>query len=301
MDEKQLYKILKNREIYNLLDGDTPIYLLNGIIEFKMPYLSVQNICDMSEQFRFHIRENFDIKKLRRWQCLDKLLNFCIERSAVSDFFEYLFKIDRFRSVLKDYDAEDVEMFHKDIIDSVLQRINGILIFDNFEMIHAGNQYLVCKKSCVIELDVPKLKKMKSEYIGDVYSRALNDLRIGNYDSAITKSRTLLEEVFIYAIEKAGEQAKKNGDIKSLYRQVKTLYEMQVNAKSDERLKKMLSGLNIIVDAVAEMRNNESDAHGVGNNRISVNEHHARLVINSASTLADFLLSVVEKANKKVT
>ncbi|MBQ1219780.1 MAG: abortive infection family protein, partial [Peptococcaceae bacterium] len=46
-----------------------------------------------------------------------------------------------------------------------------------------------------------------------------------------------------------------------------------------------------------QMRNASSDSHGVGGRRIKINEHHARLFVNSALTMADFLLSVEKNAN----
>lgn len=48
------------------------------------------------------------------------------------------------------------------------------------------------------------------------------------------------------------------------------------------------------------MRNKDSDAHGVGANRISIDEYHARLFVNSAMTMADFILSVEIKANSNI-
>lgn len=36
---------------------------------------------------------------------------------------------------------------------------------------------------------------------------------------------------------------------------------------------------------LAEMRNKGSDAHGVGGKRISINDYHARLFVNSAMTM----------------
>ena len=45
------------------------------------------------------------------------------------------------------------------------------------------------------------------------------------------------------------------------------------------------------------MRNKNSDAHGVGATRITIDEHHARLFANTAMTMADFILSVENKAN----
>ena len=63
----------------------------------------------------------------------------------------------------------------------------------------------------------------------------------------------------------------------------------------DKRVNSLLSGLEKIVSAIAEMRNKGSDAHGVGAKRISIDEHHARLFVNSAMTMADFILSVSKK------
>lgn len=44
------------------------------------------------------------------------------------------------------------------------------------------------------------------------------------------------------------------------------------------------------------MRNKGSDAHGVGGKRININDYHARLFVNSAMTMADFILAVSEHA-----
>lgn len=58
--------------------------------------------------------------------------------------------------------------------------------------------------------------------------------------------------------------------------------------------------MNNIVSAIAEMRNKDSDAHGVGASRIAIDEHNARLFVNSAMTMADFILSVEIKANSNI-
>ncbi|MEE0272515.1 MAG: abortive infection family protein [Coprococcus eutactus] len=46
---------------------------------------------------------------------------------------------------------------------------------------------------------------------------------------------------------------------------------------------------------MAERRNKDSDAYGVGANRIAIDEHHARLFVNAAMTMSDFILSVCMK------
>lgn len=59
----------------------------------------------------------------------------------------------------------------------------------------------------------------------------------------------------------------------------------------------LLSGREKILSAIAEMRNKGSDFHGVGAKRIRIADHHARLFVNSAVTMADFVSAVSEKAS----
>jgi hypothetical protein len=56
----------------------------------------------------------------------------------------------------------------------------------------------------------------------------------------------------------------------------------------------LLSGLEKILSAISQMRNEGSDSHGVGQRRIRISEHHTRLFVNSAMTMADFILSIGE-------
>ena len=46
---------------------------------------------------------------------------------------------------------------------------------------------------------------------------------------------------------------------------------------------------------MAEMRNKGSASNGVGAKRINIVEHHASLYVNSAMTMADFVLAVSKK------
>lgn len=67
----------------------------------------------------------------------------------------------------------------------------------------------------------------------------------------------------------------------------------------DSRIKKLLGGLSTIIISIAEMRNKDSDAHGVGSNRIQIRDYHARLFVNASITVAEFILSVEENENTK--
>ena len=124
----------------------------------------------------------------------------------------------------------------------------------------------------------------------------MKDIDDGNLDSAITKARTILEEIFFYAIELKGDIPSDSGDIGKLYKQVKDLYNMHTDKNMDKRINKLLSGLEIIVQSIAEMRNNGSDSHGLGSKRVNISDYHARLVVNSSTTMAEFILSVSQNS-----
>ena len=151
---------------------------------------------------------------------------------------------------------------------------------------------VIKRESGSIQLDAPAIIAVNRDYIASIASRANRDVDNGEYDSGITKARTLLEEVFCYAIEAKGETPSDSGEIGRLYNQVKTLYNMHQARDMDVRINMLLSGLEKILSAITQMRNESSDAHGVGSNRIRISEHHARLFVNSAITMADFILSV---------
>lgn len=152
------------------------------------------------------------------------------------------------------------------------------------------------EQSNVIRIETPAISCVNREYIKDISLRAMQDVESGIYDGAITKSRTLLEEVFCFVIEKKGETPSDSGDIGKLYNQVKQLYHMHQDKDMDKRINGLLSGLEKILSAIAEMRNKDSDSHGVGSKRINIAEHHARLFVNSAMTMADFILAVGERS-----
>lgn len=86
-----------------------------------------------------------------------------------------------------------------------------------------------------------------------------------------------------------------------LYKQVKGLYNIQADVNTDGRINTLLSGSEKIVSSISEMRNKDSDAHGSGAARINIEEHYARLFVNTTMIIADFILTVELKADKENT
>lgn len=227
-------------------------------------------------------------------------MSFCIKQNRMSDFLSYLFSKDKFVDVLRDLSVKDIQSAHEAILQKVSEQINSILYFGGHELRVIGKVYQVCNVGEVVAVAAPAVKIIDRAYIKDLAGRANKDIDEGNFDSAITKAHTILEETFCYVIEKKGEVPSDSGDIGKLYGQVKTLYNMHADKNLDKRINTLLSGLEKIISAIAEMRNKESDSHGVGSKRIGIADYHTRLFVNSAIAMADFILSVYQNTTHEV-
>lgn len=297
MDSK--FGLLKCKDIIDILDGDIELERSKKSesdeyqIPIQMPKLNGLKICEISK--KFGLQQEYS--NLSRWQYFENLMDYAIKTNKMSLLLEYLFSKENFRNQLKR--CEEVDEKHKYIVEKAINRINGILYFEGHKLIKANNNFIIKEINEKVEISIPMIKIVNREYIKDVSERALQDVEAGNLDSAITKARTILEETFCYVIESKQETPTCSGNIHTLYKEVKELYNMHIDKDMDNRIKKMLSGLENIVQAVSEMRNNGSDSHGLGNRRINIAPYHARLVVNSATIMADFIISVAQ-ANKGV-
>ena len=301
--EKSKFELLREKSILSILDGDLDFGMLeiNGTdsgIKISMPYLSGPTLCEISNKFGLPVTYGWNGGAQSRWAYLDDLLAHCIQNKRESDLLAFLFSKGQFVDKLRGQTPEVIEYAYAQIVNAVIDQINGALYFGGNELVQLGKEFVIRKLGSTISVAAPSVKTIDRSYITDLSDRALKDVIDGNYDSAATKARTLLEEVFCYVIEKKGEAPSESGDIGKLYNQVKQLYNMHQSKDMDKRINGLLSGLEKILSAIAEMRNKGSDSHGVGAKRINIADHHARLFVNSAMTMADFVLAVSEKASR---
>lgn len=299
--QNNMFELLREKSILAILDGDADFGEIestdsNENIKISMPYLSGPILCDISSRFGLPVTYGWNGGAQSRWAYLDDLLAYCIENHRESDLLAFLFSKGQFIDKLKGHTPEEIEFAYAKIVETTIDQINGVLYFGGNELVRVGNQFVMKKIGVPVKVAAPAIKTIDRGYIVKLCERAMQDVTEGNYDSAITKSRTLLEEVFCYVIEKKGETPSESGDISKLYNQVKQLYHMHQDKDMDKRINGLLSGLEKILSAIAEMRNKDSDSHGVGAKRINIAEHHARLFVNSAMTMADFILAVGERS-----
>lgn len=293
------YNLLRSKDIIAILDGDFQIEEVDGI-RIAMPYLSGPMLCELSQKFGYYQEYywgNSSKPNLSRWQYMDNILEYVIKENKTSQLLSYMMEKERFSDSLRNLNnVNDIEKMYKYIIKKVIDQINSILYFGGHELVIINNQYIIKNIDEKINIDVPNINIVDRDYIKDLSERAMKDIDEGNLDSAITKSRTILEETFCYAIEIKGEEPSESGDIGKLYKQVKDLYNMHANKDMNKRVNKLLSGLENIVQSIAEMRNNGSDSHGLGNKRVNISDYHARLAVNSSTTMAEFILSVSQNS-----
>lgn len=264
-----------------------------------MPYLSGPALCEISTKFGLAMQYSRDGGNLSRWMYLKELIEHCIANNKASSLLSFLLGKQQFSKMLVGQSPIEIENIYSVIVSKVINRVNGILYFSGYELAVVGDQYIVKRIDEKISIAAPKIKTITRGYIKELSDRALSDIEQNHFDSAITKSRTLLEEVFIFVIEQRKAPPPHNGKINELYKEVKNLYNMHADPNTDRRINSLLSGFEKIISSITEMRNAEGDAHGVGNRRMGIDDYHARLFVNAATTVADFILSVANKHNER--
>lgn len=199
--------------------------------------------------------------------------------------------------------AFQIDPYYKSLFDNCIEFLcqhGGSTIpphMEKVELYYTIPIFIFNNKGIIIE--APQIKTIDQNYIKSIAERAQEDINNSNFDSAITKCRTLVEETFCYVIELKEEKPSESGDISDLYKQVKGLYNMHQSKEADGRINMLLSGFEKILTAIAQMRNKNSDSHGVGSKRFNIEAHHARLFLNSAIAMSDFVLAVAEKSKTK--
>ena len=185
---------------------------------------------------------------------------------------------------------DEIEELHDKIVVAAVQKINQIIRLTRKELMLINGHFYITDAGTRPVIQTPKVDALTTAYVRGLRERCEADLTAGNYDSVVTKSRTMMEEVLIQILEQAGETPSTSGKIRDLYNQVKNIRNMRQNSTFDNRVNGLLSGLEKIVQNIGDMRNINSDAHGVGSGRIGIREKEARLIMNSSITFCEYML-----------
>lgn len=287
------FELLAQRDVIDVLIGDMP--LDDSALEVKMPYLSGPKLVALLN--KYGLPTDYRTEKKSRWVYMEGLLRHCVVEGSVQALLADLFSPTRVSNMSSDKSAEDVRLECERIVGLAMEKINSVLAPGGKKLAAVGKNYVIRPIGKAVPIVASAIKTIDREYVRSLAERASADVDNGNFDSALTKSRTLLEEIFCYVIEQADAQPEGKGNIGKLFEQVRNLYKLHAGADVDERMNEMVSGLNKIVSGLGGLRNAQSDAHGVGAKRMTISSYHAQLAVNAAATVAEFILQVAAHKN----
>lgn len=288
------YSLLINRKIIDILIGDMKLY---G--EFSLPYMKGPDLCQLSTTFGLARTYTWGNNRVgankSRWEYMQDLMKFLNQQDRIPELLSYLIQQGRFENLTGIGDIHKVDETYKAIIKGMLDAINAQLVIARVELRLVNKRFVLAGIGEEVVIETPKVKIITSQYIRELPERIKDDLENKDYDSVITKSRTLLEEVLIFIIEKMTfERYKSNGDLVKIYQDATELLNMRQKSDWDKRVNELLGGLHKLVSAISSMRNMNSDAHGAGSGRINIKKREALLVAHSSMMLAEYWLSIQE-------
>ena len=133
------------------------------------------------------------------------------------------------------------------------------------------------------------------------YWHKCNERAQSDPEGAVTAARALLETVLKHIVSDLQiEIEKKNPDLPELYSAVAKQLSLSPQNHKEKLVKGILSGCNTIVSGIGELRNLYGDAHGKDRRSVRVEPRHAHLAVNLAGSMASFLISTAQKANKSL-
>lgn len=189
------------------------------------------------------------------------------------------------------------EFQHCDAVDY----LNQFLGTDGFKVVVAGNNLQLtgnAEPAVVMEADLDQTPQALNDFIGEQLLKCDAKLKAEDYDGAITNARSLVEAVLLQIENRLVEDPMSyDGKLPKLNNRVSKLLNLDPSRKDiSESLRQVLSGLTSVVNGIAPLRNTLSDSHAQS---YRPQRHHAKLAVNSAKTLSDFLFDTFEYQKAK--
>lgn len=272
---------------------------------YTMPYMTHSDINALAPIFGITNIEN--VSDYNRLNKMAWLIEQCYKLNKENKLLKYFLDVTRYipnkREETSIYTNEELKKETLKEVEAYFNHINNILNFSDKKLIYLNKKYKIIDliEDSQVTHDIDK--HINFDYVRNFPFRLKDNLEDENYDTVITQSRTLLEEVYIHILEYSNKDYNSaKGNLQKLNSMVKTELKMKNNRDYDKRINELLSGLNKINDAIGKMRNENSDSHGVGSKRININRREAKLVMNSAITICDYILEIFEdnKNNNKI-
>lgn len=197
------------------------------------------------------------------------------------------------REVLHPTEFLDIESEQAGALD----HINARLRYDGYEIAvdSAGIPVVKTIRGSLVEFAHPRATAQEEArgFLDEQLAKCDQKLREGDYDGAVTNARSLTEAVLL-DIEREFSPVVRNydGDLLRLFKRVQKLLELDpARPDVETTLKQILSGLASIVAGLGGTSNKMADRHA---RSYKPAKRHAVLIVDSAKTLANFLIGTLE-------
>ena len=296
------FQYLANRIIDRYLSGYEPIYTEESSIDHPLG-VSVSLPLITGELHDLYDHFGYDINKV---SCvsngyISELILYLDQNNRVPELLAYLFSFKRFRGILGMLtDPQEIRKAHNQMIEWTIAKINASLIYDNLHLVLEDNVFSIYEiGDNPIPIEVIEIKKVTKSYIQGFPSRIAADIQKQNFDSVVSHSRTLLEDVFMYIINDYTHKTNKSsGDLLKIWKECKVILNLTVQSDWDKDMKEFASGLEKIIQSISRMRNSNSDAHGTGDNRHPIEESEARFIANLSTCYCEYVLRRYEEIKR---
>ena len=144
------------------------------------------------------------------------------------------------------------------------------------------------------------LKTTHSAQVRDTWDKALSRCQ-SDPEGAITSARTLIESTCKFILDFRGIEYKNDIDLPKLYTNTAQSLKLAPSQQTENIFKQILGNCQSIVESIGAIRNKLGDAHGRGQELISVDERHAILAVELAGAMATYLIKTHECQIKQKT
>ena len=152
-----------------------------------------------------------------------------------------------------------------------------------------GEPYFVIRPIVENMVAAESLAETNHDAILEQVRKANTKIETGDFAGAIASAYTLLEELLKRLLAETATSYKEGeGDIRQLYRAVRAPLHLDPSKSGIAApLKPILESFHKLVAGLYEVANKASDRHA---RKYSPAAHHAKLAVNSAFTLCEFLV-----------
>lgn len=188
-------------------------------------------------------------------------------------------------------------------IRELLDIFNNHLGFDNYQLVIKTH---ISKKPVFHAIQIDEIsvsfkntKKIGRSFVKEQLEKCDTKLAQQDYDGAITNARSLIEDVIARDIHKqiTGEEMQTKGDLIKDYNCIKKLLNLVEHKNLDNAFKQVTGGLSSIVNGLSAIGNKMGDRHS---QELKPQKHHAKLAINAAKTIVDFLYDVLDYQKTRI-